>query len=246
MGQFIYEHEATSLEGFIQQLAIGYVIRGYYYYVCGAVPERISPHHNDQNILKKFDVARSKFSKYRRRKQRGPEGRPLANCQYIRFRDYWVLLCEDGSFVDDKDVTDFFAEHTKQDSDGNLVKKYSDVRRVAIKYGGYSIGYSNERLSVRMEGKAFRELKRYYLGMARAPIKTLMWEFGHFPYVSYGGILKQTFAILKAVNVIRAAATLKPIPTSCVQVRRRPVKPFEQPKELRRRQEAEQQLLLAA
>ncbi len=169
MKQYIYQHEATSLEGFIQQLAVGYVIRGYHYYVCGSVSKRLSPHQHDQSILGKFDVARSKWSRCRRRKQRGPDGRRLANCQYIRYRDFWVLLCEDG-------YHDFFDAQSRKDRFDNVTEElYADVREVAIKFGGYSVGYAGERLSVRLSGLAYRELKRYYLSQARASMVALQW-----------------------------------------------------------------------
>lgn len=38
-----YKWKATTLEGFIQQLAVAYVARGYYFYVTGSVPSRIPP-----------------------------------------------------------------------------------------------------------------------------------------------------------------------------------------------------------
>ena len=177
MRQHTYKHEATSLEGFIQQLAVSYLARGrYYYYVSGLVPKRLTPHHHDQRMLNKFDVARSKWSRYRRRKRKGPDGRPLANCQYIRFREFWILLCEDG-------YHDFFDIHTKKDKRGNITEElFSDVREVAVKYGGYSIGYAKERLSVRLSGRAYQALKKYYLEQARCSVKALKWEFSHFPY----------------------------------------------------------------
>lgn len=235
-----YQHEATSLEGFVQQLAVGYVARGYLYYVSGYVPRRLTPHQHDRRMLDKFDVARSKWSRYRRRKRRGPDGRPLANCQYIRYREFWVLLCEAG-------YHEFFDTHSKQDRFGNVTEKlFFDVREVAIQYGGYSIGYANERLSVRLTGKAYKELKSYYLSLARGPLEALQWELRHFPYASWGGVLKQTFAILKSVNVLRKAASVPVVSNSCVQTKRRAVKPFELPKELRRRQEMERQWPLAA
>ncbi len=63
-----YFYEATSLEGIIQQVAVAYIARGkYYFYVSGRVPVRLTPHQHDERIIRKFDVAKSKWTRYRRR-----------------------------------------------------------------------------------------------------------------------------------------------------------------------------------
>ena len=42
-----YRCEATTLEGFVQQLAVGYVSRGYWFYVTGFIPAGKDPHDVD-------------------------------------------------------------------------------------------------------------------------------------------------------------------------------------------------------
>ena len=39
----MYRCEATSLAGFVQQIAVSYVANGYYFYVLGRVPDRKDP-----------------------------------------------------------------------------------------------------------------------------------------------------------------------------------------------------------
>ena len=92
---------------------------------------------------------------------------------------------------------------------------------------GRFFGYAKERLSVRLSGRAYQALKKYYLEQARRSVEALKWEFSHFPYPAWGGVLKQTFAILKATNAVRQSTGLPVIPTSCVQTKRRALKPFE-------------------
>lgn len=223
MKEYIYRCEAKTLEGFVQQLAVGYIVRGYYYYVTGEVPLRLSETDHDQRMLAKFGVARSKWSRCRLRKKRGPSGKPLANCQYIRLGRFWVLLCEEGDHA-------FFEVHSKRDRFGNVVeRRFLDAREVAIKCGGYSIGYAGERLCVRICGEQYQKLKSVYLAMALKPQELVEREFKRFPYASYGGVNKQAFAILKAVNRLRAAGNLKQIPKSCINTMLVPVKAFELP-----------------
>lgn len=223
--RYDYRCEATSLEGFVQQLAVAYIARGrYFYHVSGKVPDRLTPHQHDERMIEKYDVAHSKWSRYRRKKRKGPDGRPLANVQYLRYREFWVLLCTDGYHK-------FFTEHQKYDERDNVVgQEFSDVRKTALKYGGYSIGYAGESLSVRLASQAYRELKSYYLGQARQSVSSLEWEFSHFPYPAWGGVLKQEFAMLKGVNATRKAARLPPVSTACICTKRNSVKPFGAPR----------------
>jgi hypothetical protein len=136
-----YKWNATTLEGFIQQLAVAYVARKYFFYVTGRVPERLTAGEHDERMLAKFDVARSKWSRYRRRQQRGPDGFPLANVQYLRYRDFWVLLATAGHHR-------FFDEHCRADGRG-VGRQYRDVREKPIAFGGYSIGWRG-RVTVRL------------------------------------------------------------------------------------------------
>ena len=220
--QVNYKWEASTLEGFVQQLAVGYVARRYFFYVSGRVPERLTSAQHDQRILEKFDVARSKWSRYRRTKRKGLDGRPLANVQYLRFRDFWVLLATAGSHA-------FFQEHERIGEDGiSRLRQYYDVRETPIVYGGYSIGH-NGKASVRMSRRAYQNLKHHFLAAATSSRSTaaLEREFQCSPFEAYGGVTRQMFAILRAVNRARKTAGLPAVPSNCVRVKRRSVKPFE-------------------
>ncbi len=217
-----YKWEATTLEGFVQQLAVAYVARRYFFYVSGRVPERLAADAHDQRILEKFEVARSKWSRYRRTKRTGPNGRPLANVQYLRYRDFWVLLATAGSHR-------FFQEHEQVGEDGiSRLRQYYDVRETPIVYGGYSISH-NGKASVRICRPAYRNLKNHFLVAATASRSTaaLEREFNRSPFEAYGGVTRQMFAILRAVNKARKTAGLSPVPNNCVRVKRRSVKPFD-------------------
>ena len=51
-----YECEATTLEGFIQQLAVSYVGRGYWWYVTGQIPDDKVPADVDQKLIERYDI----------------------------------------------------------------------------------------------------------------------------------------------------------------------------------------------
>ncbi len=226
MKHAIYRWNATTLEGFIQQLAVAYVARKYFFYVTGWVPERLTATEHDERMLAKFDVARSKWSRYRRRQQRGPDGFPLANVQYLRYRNFWVLLATAGHHR-------FFEEHYRADVHGGG-RQYRDVREKPITFGGYSIGWRG-RVTVRLSPQAYRELRTHFVERAMLDYSTVTLEhdFQAFPFEAYAGVSRQVQAIYRAVNRVRRTAGLPLVPKDCLRVKRRVVRPFESMAELR-------------
>src|SRR5271170_4168257 len=85
-----YRCEATSVVGFIQQLAVAYVGRGYFFYVTGEIPERKDPRGVDDRIIEKYGIAIGKTARARRKAV------GLANLQYLRFGRTFVLLATPG------------------------------------------------------------------------------------------------------------------------------------------------------
>jgi len=74
-----YRCVATSLEGFVQQLASNILPHGYWFYVTGVVPAAKDPAAVDQKLMEKYGVAISRQQRARR-KLAGQ-----ANLHYIRF-----------------------------------------------------------------------------------------------------------------------------------------------------------------
>lgn len=200
-----YRCEATTLEGFIQQLAVCYVGRGYFFYVTGEVPGRKDPRAVDAKLLDRYDIAVSKWTRARRKRA----GR--ASLQYIRHRRFFVLLATHGRHR-------FF-----EDEPG-----IRDVRRSPIRYGGYSVGFRGGHPHVRIDQEAFKALKAYFLDMAlRRGVEGLAREFYGFPFEPYAPIRRQQFSLLHGVNRARKAAGLEPVPSSCIWLKRRIYRPFE-------------------
>src|SRR5512147_515847 len=138
-----YRAEAASLEGFIQQLAVGYLARGYWFYVGGLIPEGKDPSAVDAKLISRYGVAISKFERARRK------ARGLANVQYLRYRERFVLLATPGEHR-------FFREESG----------IRDCRVVPIKLGGYALGYRGGCVQVRIEREAWKGLQAYYLDLA--------------------------------------------------------------------------------
>ena len=73
-----YQCVATSVAGFVQQLACNYLPHGYWFYVTGHMPEKKDPRAVDEKLLGKYDIALSRQSRARR-KLAG-----YANLHYLR------------------------------------------------------------------------------------------------------------------------------------------------------------------
>src|SRR5690606_11350539 len=75
-----------------------------------------------------------------------------------------------------------------------------------------------------------RELKAYYVDLAcRRTRDALIDEFFRSPFEPYAPIRRQMFNILREVNRRRKKAGYELVPKSAIWLKRRVVKPFEQP-----------------
>src|SRR5262245_60629084 len=115
----MYQCEATTPEGFVQQLAVSYLGNGYWFYVTGGIPEGKDPRSVDAKLLSRYQIDLSKWARARRKRA------GKANLQYIRFGRFFVLLATHGEHP-------FFAEEASS---------IRDARRTPIRFRGYSISY---------------------------------------------------------------------------------------------------------
>src|SRR5712692_5511800 len=110
-----YRCEATSVVGFVQQLAVAYVGRGYFFYVTGQIPEGKDPRAVDAKLIAKYGLAIGKTARARRK------AAGLANVQYVRCRHAFVLLATRG-------------QHSFFEEEREFIR---DARKVPIKFAGY-------------------------------------------------------------------------------------------------------------
>lgn len=200
-----YRCEATSVAGFIQQLAVAYVGRGYFFYVTGEIPEKKDPRLVDEKLVQKYGLGIGKATRARRK------AAGLANIQYIRFQRYFVLLATPGRH-------EFFQEERQ------FIR---DAREVPIKFGGYAVSYRSGHPHVRIEERRYRELKAHFADVAvHRNREWLEEQFSRLPFEPYAPVRSQLFAILRAVNRRRRLARFEEVAATCVRVRRRVMPPF--------------------
>jgi len=200
-----YLVEASTIEGFIQQVAVSYLSHGYVFYVMGFVPEGKAPEAVDAKLLERYGIAISKWSRARR-KQAGQ-----ASLQYIRFDRLFLLMATHGKHQ-------FFVEEKAA---------IRDARRAPIKAFGYSISVRAGHSHVRIEQADYKRLKAHFLelGIHRASA-AVESAFRSVPFEPYAPVRRQLINIWRAVNRVRKEAGYQLISIECIRMKRRIIRPF--------------------
>ena len=219
-----YRCVATSVAGFLQQLASGYLPHGYWFYVSGMVPTGKDPRDVDRKLIDKYGIGISRQSRARRKAM------GIANVHYLRFQHYFVLLATHGHhpFYDDEE------------------KSIRDVRRVPIKFAGHAIsvkpgGYLRKagadcptvrdpkhRVHIQIGQRQYQELTAYFLDLARRRSGDYVaGQLRRLPYEPYAPVRQQLLNLLRRMNRIREAIGRDAIGVEAIRLRRRIVRPYE-------------------
>lgn len=199
-----YRYLATTLPGLVQQIAVGYVARGYRFYVRGTIPDPKSPELIDRKLIEKYGIDISKAERSRRKLL----GR--ANVQYIRYKRLFFLLATEG-------------EHKIRDEE-----KLLDLRTRAIQLNGYSISYRAGHPHVRIAERQFQEIKALFIDDAlKLSAEELARSLRSLPYEPYAPIKGQFFSLLRSVNRIRKTAGLPLVSHEALRLLRKPLRPFD-------------------
>jgi len=210
--------ETCSVEGFVQLVACNLLPHGYWFYVTGIVPEGKDVRRVDAKLIRKYGAALGKAARSRRKRL------GLANVRYLRHDRFFVLLATYG-------------RHRFHLEDARSIR---DVRRVPLKFAGYSISYRRGgrrrdggrdrgwHSHVEIDRRRFAELRAFLVEMAaRWSTERLALEFYRLPFEPYAPVRRQMLLLLKAVNAQRKRAGLSPLPHTVLPMRRRVVSPFE-------------------
>lgn len=201
----MYRSEATSPEGFVQQLAVSYLRHGYWFYVAGRVPDRKDPREVDRKLIERYEIDLSKYQRARRRKA----GR--ASVQLLRHGHDFVLLATHG-------------RHRFFDDEASV---FRDARRSPVKFRGYSIGYRSGRSHVAIAPQRYAELKAFLVERAaQRRADWLLAAFRSVPFEPYAPVRRQLLNIWRAVNRRRREAGFESVPIEAVRMRRKQVLPF--------------------
>lgn len=207
----MYRYLASSIEGFVQQLAVGYVTHGYFFYVTGQIPTEKDPEKTDRKIIERYRIDVSKSTRVRQKKA------GEANLQYLRFGHFFVILATPG-------VHRFFEDEA-------AVLK--DLRETPIRFHDYAISCHKSwakgkvHASVRIDDERYSQLKARFVEISvHRTVEQLTAEFRAFPFEPYAPVRNQLFAILRAVNAKRHAAGLEAVPKTALRLHRKTTRPF--------------------
>ena len=213
-----YRAVATSVEGFVQQIACCYLRYGYWFYVSGWIPPDKDPLAVDEKLIKKYGIAVSESTRARR-KQAG-----RANLQYLRHERLFVVLATHG-------------EHPFYQHESDSIR---DIRRLPLRYAGYSISYrrggltkqgapdANWHAHVRLDRQQYLDLRATLTGWAHTESAAkLAHTLSTLPVAAYAPVRRQLLMLLRTVNRIRLAARKSPIPVEILPLRRRVLRPFD-------------------
>jgi hypothetical protein len=146
--------------------------------------------------------------------------------QYIRCGRFFLLMATKG-------------DHPFKDAERDQIR---DVRRVPIKFAGYSISFRRGgrtrqgepdpkwHAHVEIERAQYRLLRDYFLDRAvHRRAETLARAFYRIEFEPYAPIRRQLLAILRRVNRKRAGHGYEPIAVDSLRLRHAVVRPFELP-----------------
>ena len=206
-----YQCVADSVAGFVQQLAVNYVARGYCLYVTGTIPEGKDPAKTDRKIIEQYGIDISKWARVRRRK----DGK--ANIQYLRHDRFYIIIATHGEHA-------FFRAEERQ---------IRDIRKRPLRFMDYAIGIGRSRrdrslhASVRIQREKFRELLAQFRRIAvQRTVEDLCRELRALPFEPFAPVRDQFRIILRAVNRLRKTAGLELVPWNAVRLFRKPVRVF--------------------
>ena len=197
-------------------MAVSYLRHGYWWYVTGRIPNGKDPEVVDHKLIAKYDIDLTDRQRAHR-KQRG-----LANMQYIRYGNWFLLLVTEGN-------------HAFKQQERSRIR---DCRRYPIRFEGYSISYRRSGITpvggrtrwhscVRIDPQTYKQLKSFFVERAcHRSAENLADDFARVPYARFAPVRRQLLTIQKVVNEARAGVGYELIPHTALGLRRKIVQPF--------------------
>jgi hypothetical protein len=194
----MYRYLATSISGFVQQLAVSYLRHGYWFYVTGWIPRGKDPRAVDAKLIETYGIDKTKWARA------WAKTRGVAGIQYLRHESFFVLMATHG-------------EHLFFEREKGAIR---DAREVPIRYAGYAMSYRGGHPHVRIEHGDYLMLRAWFEHEAtRRDTEALGRALRQLPYEPYGPVKRQLFNVLRGINRIRRSAGLEQVGNEWLQLR---------------------------
>ena len=194
-----YQCVASSVEGFVQQVAVSYLTHGYFFFVLGHIREGKEPEQVDVKLIERYGIGVSKWARARK-KQAG-----IASMQYIRFERTFLLMATHGK-------SSFFEAEKES---------IRDARRTPIRVFGYSLSYRAGHPHVRIDQEEFKRFKAWFLELAlHRKRDDLEAEFQQLRFVPYAPVRSQVISIWRHVNRKRKEQGQEQVRFECLRLKR--------------------------
>lgn len=194
-----------TFRALVQQIAVGYVARGYVYWVRGRIPQSKlgapeTPCESDWKMIAKYGCDGSRNMRYKGKKN----GR--ASVAYLRWNDVFVLLATEG-------------EHAFFEAEGSAVR---DIRVTPLALGNYVITYKNGSALVDLKDSLWKKISRVLWELSliekAALEKKLSREMKKWP--AYKPIQNRWERLLESINARRKRSRLVPIDRAIIPAKR--------------------------
>ena len=180
MATYSYRCEAKSIDAFLAQLC-RYISSGHYFYITARVPDGKDPRAVDEELIKRYSIARPKWKRQRRNL------RENSGIHYLRYKSFFVICLTKGRHES------FFGDH------GRHVR---DIRHCALKFCGYSVCYSYSALherwkvNIRLDKETYRTLKAHLVELGTRPryrdASRLEEVLRQLPYQGYEPVVRRS------------------------------------------------------
>jgi hypothetical protein len=187
---YVYTYIMGGKNEFVQQLVL-YISKGYNRVVLGSIRHITTEKAKkvDRKMILDYLCFYNKYTKSRMRKdvpEGSPAGRQNAVYQYIRYHEYWAVVATDGIDIDTFDTL-----------------KPVDVRKKGIDVFGYHI-YVGKKVNVTINAGIYEEIKAWWAVNAtklrQDEIHERLRENTWKVFLTYGGVKKQIFTLVKWIN----------------------------------------------
>jgi hypothetical protein len=177
--------EVKTLGAFLQRIAVYGFRCGYKRYAVRHIPEGKDLVVIDRKLIDTYGVTRCRMQRLRER-QRGN-----ASVQYVRWGHSFILMATDGAHPTFSKVRSF------------------DARVSPLHFGGYSIGFSGDAVSVRVAQDVWQPMCARLITSALRDKQIVEQQFLTLPYCRFPGVVAQLRSAETAINQKRQRAGLK-------------------------------------